>query len=502
MKFFKIIGWSSALCLSAMSLQAQETNEVGQLKKQLQQMQESFEKVTRAQQQQIEALTKKLDEFTQTKSVPAATNAPGKTEDQIKLEAQLAAELGATNAAPTSDSKNQNSLTVVPWSPSQPITAMRAGAAYMNISFDALIDAGWSSAHNPSAELQLGDHDPQKRGFSLRNAEIALDGAVDPYFKGFANIVLKLDNNNETGIELEEAYLQSTSLPANLQLKGGQFFAAFGRNNPQHPHQWAFVDAPIISTRAFGPDGLRNVGAQLSWLAPTPFYTEFFLGILDGQGGTTHSFRNEGEPDDLGVNRFAGRATIDRALRGPQDLVFTPRVASSFEITDTQTLVGGLSGAFGPNSTGSRNRTEIYGADIYWKWKPANATAGFPFVSWQTEGIFRRFGAGADPTASTPLPAENIRDWGAYSQILWGFKPRWVAGLRGDYASGNSARFDADDPFRGQRWRISPVLTFFPSEFSKIRLQYNHDQGQHFGAEHSIWLQMEFLLGAHGAHKF
>jgi hypothetical protein len=472
---------------------AQETTEVQQLKRQLQQLQQDFDRVQREQKQQIDALTQKLDEW-----VKRETAGAGKK----KLEQELATELQVNKSAPSSQPTATTPATITPWSPSQPITIARAGSAYMNISFDALMDAGWSTAADPSAQLQLGDHDPVKRGFSLRNAEIALDGAVDPYFKGFANIVLKLDKDNETDIELEEAYLQSTSLPANLQLKAGQFFAAFGRNNPQHPHAWAFVDAPIISTRAFGPDGLRNVGTQLSWLAPTPFYTELFLGIFDGQGGTMHSFRNVGEDDGAGVNRFAGRATNDRHLRGPQDLVFTPRLASSFEVTETQTLVAGLSGAFGANDTGPHSRTEIYGADVYWKWKPANAKGGFPFVSWQTEALYRRFGAGADPLAPTPLPAENIRDWGVYSQVLWGFLPRWVAGLRGDYAGGNSAAFDAGDPFRGERYRVSPVLTYYPTEFSKFRVQYNYDHGGHFADEHSIWFQLEFMLGAHAAHKF
>jgi hypothetical protein len=89
-----------------------------------------------------------------------------------------------------------------------------------------------------------------------------------------------------------------------------------------------------------------------------------------------------------------------------------------------------------------------------------------------------------------------------YSQVLWGFKPRWVVGLRGEYADGNSGAYDANDVFRGQRTRLSPDLTFYPSEFSKIRLQYNYDHGELFGTEHSIWMQVEFLLGAHGAHKF
>ena len=46
------------------------------------------------------------------------------------------------------------------------------------------------------------------------------------------------------------------------------------------------------------------------------------------------------------------------------------------------------------------------------------------------------------------------------------------------------------------------MLTFFPSEFSKVRLQCNYDHGELFGDQFSVWLQVEFMLGAHGAHKF
>ena len=58
------------------------------------------------------------------------------------------------------------------------------------------------------------------------------------------------------------------------------------------------------------------------------------------------------------------------------------------------------------------------------------------------------------------------------------------------------------DPARDCRWRVSPALTWFPTEFSKLRLQYNYDQRDEIGEDHSIWLQFEFLLGAHAAHKF
>ncbi|MDB6109634.1 MAG: hypothetical protein JWR69_1384 [Pedosphaera sp.] len=516
MKISKLIGWSSALCLSATLLQAQDTNELEVLQRQLKAATENFDRVIKEQREIINSLNQRLDAVqaamtnqqriqnqTATVSPPAgSTNEAVAAAEKERLTQQLAAELG-TNIAPSSATPPP-STSKAAWSPAQPITVAQAGSAYMNISFDTLMDAGWSTASDPSAQLQLGDHDPIKRGFSLRNAELAVDGAVDPYFKGFGNIVLKLDKNNETGIELEEAFLVSTSLPANLQLKAGQFFAAFGRQNPQHPHSWAFVDDPIILTRAFGPEGLRSIGTQISWLVPTPFYTEVFLGILDGQGGTSFSFRNPGDPDSLGINRVHGRATFDRTMAGPQDLVYVPRVVSSFEVTDHQTLVFGASGAFGPNETGPHSRSEVYGVDAYWKWKPSNASEGFPFVSLQTEALYTRFGAAADPTATVPgpLPAENLRDWGFYSQALWGFHPHWVAGLRGEYVNGNAGAFDANDIFRGQRTRVSPDLTWYFSEFSKVRLQYNYDQGEFIGTQHSVWLQLEFLLGAHGAHKF
>lgn len=45
------------------------------------------------------------------------------------------------------------------WIPSQPILVMRSGQAYMNLSIGALATAGWSTATDPSEDLQLGYHD-------------------------------------------------------------------------------------------------------------------------------------------------------------------------------------------------------------------------------------------------------------------------------------------------------------------------------------------------------
>lgn len=372
----------------------------------------------------------------------------------------------------------------------------RAAGAYMNIGFDGLVDAGWSS--NPDVRsLQLGDHDPKVRGFTVPNAEIAIDAVVDPYFKGFTNIALKLDENGETGIELEEMYFLSTSLPHNLQLKGGQFFAEFGRQNTQHPHAWSFVDMPLVLGRVFGAEGLRSQGARLSWLLPTSWYTEAMVGVMNATGGTAYSFRSDESADIHGGEMF------DRPVGGFKDLLIVPRLSGSLDLTETQTLLAGVSGAFGPNNAGPDTRTSVYGADVYWKWKSPTAAAGFPFVSLQAEALMRRYGTASrlvagDPTAT--LPAETLKDKGGYAQLLWGVKPRIVLGLRGDYVTADPSSVIADS--RVERTRISPNFTWYPTEFSKFRLQYNYDDRKTVGREHSLWAQFEFIMGAHSAHKF
>jgi hypothetical protein len=380
----------------------------------------------------------------------------------------------------------------------QPIS-IGGGKNYMNLSLDGLFALAGSSARDLD-HIEVGDHDPQQRGFNARNIELAFDGAVDPYFEGFANIVFKLDNDNQTEVEVEEAFLQTTSLPFNLQLKAGQFFSAFGRINPTHPHTWDFADAPIVHGRLLGPDGLRGVGAQISWIVPVPWYSQLILAVQNGRGSTGYSFRN---PGDDGM--FFDRRTTDRELRGLQDFVWIPRWENSVDLSPTQVVLAGVSGAFGSNETGANSRTQIYGADFLYKWKSANAEGGFPFVKWQTEFMYRRFEAGRGMNESFPV-AETFNDWGLYSQVLWGFKKGWVAGIRGDYLDMEDSRF-TDDIDRQSRSRISANLTWYPTEFSKIRLQYNHD----FLAENfflpardadSVFLQFEFILGAHGAHKF
>ncbi len=500
----KWMGLASALAVSAMPLAAQEADTVEQLKKQLQEMQQNFEK----QRQQMEAMQKQLEALEKKQSTVTA--------EQDKLKQTV--ETSLTNLPPAVATATPT--TAIPpgqhWQPSDPIRLIGNQHTYMNISFDGLFSAGASTADDIEGGTQLGGHDPIQRGFTVQNLETTLEGMVDPYFRGQANIIMQIDGEGESFLEVEEAYLETLSLPGRFQVKAGQYFTEFGRLNQFHPHSWDFVDQPLVNGRFLGGDGLRNVGARVSWLAPTPFYSELYLSVQNSQGEIAASFRNgnEGEP-------LFGRLVDQGSGKSLGDLLFVPRYVVSFDLTDSQTVVLGASGAFGPNSSGPDTDTQIYGVDLFWKWRPTTQSKGFPFVSWQTEAMLRRYQAGAfsedldgDGTIDADLnedgiidtvPRETLTDWGFYSQVMWGFRPRWIVGLRGDYLNGESGSYEAvygPDPQRAERWRISPNLTWYPTEFSKLRLQYNYDDRTGIGVDHSVWLQFEFLLGSHGAHKF
>lgn len=505
------------LLITAISeLKSQEsTNEIESLKQQLLKLQKEFEEVQRQQLQQIRVLMEKIENLEKSRGAPGAVVAP-KTKDESVVDWKKEV-----------ISQQKMEVEKQKWTPTSPIRLIGSGNNYVDFSLDALMSAGSSTARDVS-ELQPAGHDPKQRGFTLQQLEFVLNGAVDPYFTGQANLVYHLDSSGESGVEIEEAYADTLALPWNLQLRAGQFYTDFGRLNPTHPHQWNFVDMPLVNARLLGEDGLRNLGARISYLMPLPFYSELFF-TIQNSGGTASSFLGAGEHSHNGEETEIppfGRQRTKTSLHSVGDLLFTPRYLASFNLTDEHTLSVGASAAFGPNSTGSRGHTEIYGADLYWKWKPRSHHGGFPFLSFQSEFMLRRYTADKfnwdlnqngildkdsgemdfdSDTLPDYFPKETITDYGFYSEFNYGFKKGWVASLRGEYLTGDKGYYEqiiGRDEHRITRKRLSSALTWYITEFSKLRLQYNFDHRELFGSDHSVWLQFEFLLGEHAAHKF
>jgi len=358
---------------------------------------------------------------------------------------------------------------------------------------DISLNGLFATAYFSEADnLQFGAHDPNDRGFTLQNLELTMSGTVDPYFRAEGHLIFGFEEG-ESIVEIEEAHMTTLALPYGLQLMAGQFFTRFGRLNPQHPHAWDFVDQAVVNTLMFGGDGLRNPGVQISALLPLPFYLEILGSVQNARGETAMSFLSSSEES------FAGRPILKQAVNEAEDMLSMGRLKASFDLSETLTAVAGTSHLFASNGTGTDTATRIHGIDFFVKWKPLMSDHGWPFVSLQGEAMQRSYEAGAATVDGTTLPRETFETEGFYLQSLYGFKRRWVAGLRYDLADAT----DPADPRTGDRRRFSANLSYYPSEFSKIRLQYNDDRSDDLADPiHAVFLQYEFTIGAHAAHSF
>src|SRR5499427_432017 len=103
--------------------------------------------------------------------------------------------------------------------------------------------------------------------FNLRSAELDLSASVDPFARGYA----VFSGSSDNGVSVEEAAIVTTSLPYNLTVKGGRFFADFGRLSKFHDHDLPFVNRPIVLDEYIGGESQAN-GVELSYLAPLSQY--------------------------------------------------------------------------------------------------------------------------------------------------------------------------------------------------------------------------------------
>lgn len=396
----------------------------------------------------------------------------------------------------------------------------RTSSLPFDIAILPVFTLGGSTADDDELEdLQGGAHDPVRDGFTLQQAELSIGGNVDPYFYLESNIVF----HEGEGVELEEAFFTTTALPWRLELEGGFFLTEFGLINPSHPHVWDWIDLPIMNTRLFGGEGMRGPGVRIARALPLPWSSEFHLGMQDAGGDYMRSFlggahdhgddeEHEGEEHEEEEHLeeevheeegIGGRPVIARNRSGLREFVYLARWENYVDAGDEVGVKFGLSSLFGANNTGSHANSSIVGGDLFVRWQPKGSFRGYPYVKWQSEVAVRRF---ETPLEGGAHEEETLKDWGLYSQLLYGWSFGWSAGTRFEYASGSgeSTGGRSDDPMRSDRMRVSPMVVYKPTEFSRVRLQYNYDRADHLIEDdaHALWLGFDMIAGSHPSHKY
>jgi hypothetical protein len=316
-----------------------------------------------------------------------------------------------------------------------------------------------------SASFAWDDATEEPR-FTFDELELALQAVVDPYVRGDIFIAF-----SDEGAEIEEAFITTLGLPAGFQVRAGKLFAPFGRLNQQHPHVWEFVSQPLAQ-RLIAEESLGGPGVAVSWLAPLPWFAE--LHVAAHQTEPLPSFVQGIALEEGGDDGFTGVA----------------RLLQYFPVGQAATLGVGLSAArrdegrtaFEAPTPRSQYR-DMVGADAYLRVRPP-ASRSYVTVSGEIYG--RRFDG-----------VEGVSDdfdTGWWAQAFVKVGPRLGAGVR--YEQAPSLSVDDDDE------RFTGVVGWFPSEFQRIRLELSRDLVAGGDDFFTALLNLEFGIGAHGAHPF
>jgi hypothetical protein len=324
-------------------------------------------------------------------------------------------------------------------------------AADSSLALAAPADTGGASnaanAFNPSISIILGGSLSNDDGFSLGESEVSFAANIDDKFFGQLTVAVE-DENGEDHVGVEEAFIDTTSLPNGLALRAGRFFSNIGYLNSHHAHTDSFFDRPL-AYQAFLGEQYGDDGVQLRWVAPTSTFLELGGEVFRGEPGADGDVRRGGLDARTLFAHAGGSVGSDNEWLAGASLLDT--------------------------SDGT-----LYVADGTWKWAP--------------RGNFKDGGI--------TLRSEYLRDdddhSGAYLEGVYRLNRTWDVGYRYDKLWGEGAGFAAAFP----DLRHSAEVTWRNSEFSLLRLQLSHARPQPDTTDNTVTLQYQTSLGAHGAHKF
>ena len=352
------------------------------------------------------------------------------------------------------------------------------------------------------------DVDVGKPGMQLAETELGLYGNVDPYLYG--SIVLAFAP--DSGAAVEEAFIQTISLPYGFIAKAGRYHSSIGYLNVFHRHADDFVDTPLVYS-AFLNGQLADDGLQLRWLAPTDVLLEFGAEMLNGQNWPAAGSGNKGKGTSTQFIKLA-----DDIGEGGSYLLGLSHVDTSA----TGRLSGGDDAATHAHGLSFTGTDALNIASLVAKWSPlGNAKVTlFKFQTEYFEGdehgtytVLDGNGAVAPGAATIDLTgSQGVKRSGWYAQAVLKFHERWRAGVRqSEVTAGRiGAASDPNGAVPGTALDTrnhtpaiaSAMVEFWPSDFSQFRAQYSHDQTVRGNPVDRFYLQYIVTLGAHAAHTY
>ncbi|RYF14038.1 MAG: hypothetical protein EOO30_19480 [Comamonadaceae bacterium] len=347
----------------------------------------------------------------------------------------------------------------------------------------AVLDLGASSR-----ELALGQRD---QGLGLGHSDVNVRGPLGRHFEAQGTAAVHSDEG-KIEAEIEEAWLQTRSLPAGLQVRAGRFSSQLGYLNELHPHTDDFVQRPLLY-RAFLGGHWFDDGLRVNWTAPTDLYLRLGLEVFRGHQLVREAASAKRPGAVVLSARTGGDIGRSQGWQAGLSLLHNRREAAVEAHEEEAGEEAGHeeehAGAHGAAFTGRR----MWLADIAWKWAPeGNNRQQQVRVAYEHAVIERlnRFATGSD------------RHHAGYLSVAWRFAPQWETAVRYDVLR---VRQPHEDHFDDGRLReASLMLAYKPTHAQTLRVQFTQqrDRGGFPEANRSVQLQYILNFGAHAAHSF
>ncbi|HEY4369448.1 MAG TPA: hypothetical protein VGN07_19600 [Steroidobacteraceae bacterium] len=323
----------------------------------------------------------------------------------------------------------------------------------------------------------VGEGQPLTQGLSIGESELSFAANIDDKFYGQLTLALNSDTDGSIDVGIEEAFIDTTTLPAGFTLRAGRFFSNIGYLNSHHAHTDNFTDRPL-AYQAFLGNQYGDDGVQVRWVAPTDVFLEL--------GGEV--FRGDEFPAGGAAHGGVGAHTLFAHAGGDVGVESSWLAGISY-----------LRSAAHPAEDGFDGEDSLYVADFTWKWAP-NGNTKDGGLTLRSE--YLRDDRDGDFMADSMTPV--VERWlgkrsGIYVEGVYRINRTWDTGYRYDklWAADEGPLASAFDPTRH-----TVMLTWRNSEFSLVRLEYSHDESSVGQTDNVASLQYQVSLGAHGAHKF
>jgi len=383
----------------------------------------------------------------------------------------------------------------------------RGGASAFNPAISMILAGNYANTSRDPETYRIagfipngGEVGPGERSFNLGESELTVASNVDPYF--FANVTASVSSDNE--IQIEEAYFRTLGLRDGFTVKGGRFFSGLGYLNEVHSHAWDFVDQPLVYQAFFGGQ-LAQDGLQVKWLAPTDTFVE--VGAEGGNGGAfPGTRRNRNGLNSTTLFTHVG-GDVGDSTSWRTGVSWLHEHADDRMYEDTDDLGVPVENAF----TGT---SKTWGLDAILKWAP-HGDSTHRQLKLQAEYLQRtEDGQLAFDASGANLSGDyRSRQSGWYAQGVYLFQPRWRVGLRYDSMDSGTPHIGLVDSGTLPRSafpallaaspdRVTLMVDWSPSEFSRLRAQYAWDDARLDQSDRQFLLQYIYGIGAHGAHKF